>query len=233
MQLRSSAFLAALALGSGVLAACNSDSSSGPDTQVDVVSSKTECSPATTAFKAGTVTFRVVNKGSTATELYVLTEGGKVVAEVENVGPGTSRTLKADLKAGEYELSCKPGQTGSGIRRKITVTGPGGGEDAEGAEETAYDREVELSAQEFVFKGEIGEIRAGDAIEFKLQNKGTIDHEFEVTGPGGDPLGEIGPTAAGQTGEVVLEFAEAGTYAYECGIDDHADRGMKGTFTVS
>jgi plastocyanin len=32
---------------------------------------------------------------------------------------------------------------------------------------------------------------------------------------------------------VVLELKVPGTYSYECGIADHADRGMKGTFTVT
>jgi len=112
--------LGALALGAAALGACSS-ASSGP--AVDVISTGTECSPATTAFTAGSTRFRVVNKGSEATELYVTTTAGKVVGEVENVGPGTSRTLVADLSAGEYRLTCKPGQTGDGIRRTITVTG--------------------------------------------------------------------------------------------------------------
>ena len=46
-----------------------------------------------------------------------------VVAEVENIGPGTSRDMTADLAPGTYEIACKPGQTGDGIRAQLTVTG--------------------------------------------------------------------------------------------------------------
>jgi iron uptake system component EfeO len=53
------------------------------------------------------VKLSVRNSGSAATELYVYEEG-KVLTEVENVGPGTSRTLSAELRSGKsYELACK------------------------------------------------------------------------------------------------------------------------------
>jgi len=123
VKLRPSLFLGALVTGA-VLGGCGSDAK-GP--QVEVVSTKTTCTPAQTAFTAGKVTFKVVNKGAEATELYVRDKSGGVVGEVENVGPGTSRTLTADLKAGDYQLSCKPGQTGDGITQPITVRDSGAG----------------------------------------------------------------------------------------------------------
>lgn len=228
MRMSPSAGLAALAVTAATLGACGSGASAG---EVEVVSTKTACTSARTEFEAGSTTFRIVNKGDQATELYVLTKGGKVVGEVENVGPGTSRTLRADLKAGDYELACKPGQTGNGIRQAITVTGSGGGEGGEDAE--AYDREIELKAVDFAFDGAVSDVKVGERIEFKLHNQGTVEHELEVFGPDGRALGEIGPTAPGATGEAVLAFTVAGAYTYKCGIDDHAERGMTGTFTVA
>lgn len=94
---------------------------SGAET-VKVVSTNTECTPEKTSFDAGSVTFEVVNEGSKVTELYVYGAGDKVISEVENVGPGTSRTLEVKLAKGEYELACKPGQTGKGIRKTIDVS---------------------------------------------------------------------------------------------------------------
>ena len=59
------------------------------------------------------------------------------------------------------------------------------------------------------------------------------EHEFEIRRPTGSVLGEIGPTAPGATGTVVLTFDAPGTYTYVCGIADHETKGMTGTFTVS
>jgi iron uptake system component EfeO len=221
------------------LAACGgssggSTSASGGD--VAVTSSDTACEVATTSFDPGKVTFDVKNSGKDVTEVYVYGKGSdgdfdKVVGEVENIAPGTSRDFPVDVKSGEYEVACKPGQTGEGIRTKITVSGQAAaGED----EDAKYDREVEVTAKEYAFTGLEGfTAKAGEKIEFKLENAGTMEHEFEVLGPDGKDVGEVGPTAPGKDGEVVLTLDQPGTYTYLCGIADHASRGMKGTFTVS
>lgn len=107
-----------------LLVGCGNDKDKGStDTvgAVEVVSDATACTPAMATFAPGKVKLSIKNTGSAATELYVY-EDGKVLAEVENVGPGTSRSLTADLKAGKtYQLSCKPG--GNEIKIPITVTG--------------------------------------------------------------------------------------------------------------
>jgi len=117
--------LLAIAVGLVVLppglAACGrgggSDDTSGA---VEVVSTNNACTPARSSFPPGKVKLAVKNNSSSATELYVY-EDGKVLTEVENVGPGTSRSLTATLKAGKlYQLSCKPG--GKEIRVPLIVT---------------------------------------------------------------------------------------------------------------
>ncbi len=111
-----------LALGPTLLVGCgggsgNTDSSGA----VEIVSTNDACTPARTTFAPGKVKLAIKNSASSATELYVY-QDGKLLTEVENVGPGTSRSLSAELKAGRtYELSCKPG--GREIRVPITVTG--------------------------------------------------------------------------------------------------------------
>ena len=45
------------------------------------------------------------------------------MAEVENIAPGLTRELLAELPAGTYEAVCKPGMIGDGIRQELTVTG--------------------------------------------------------------------------------------------------------------
>ena len=71
---------------------------------------------ARTDLDAGTSTFAVKNDGDDVTEVYVYADGDEVKGEVENIGPGTSRDLDVDLTAGEYEVACKPGMKGDGIR---------------------------------------------------------------------------------------------------------------------
>jgi plastocyanin len=203
-------------------AACTSSS----EDATSVTSTDTACTPERTTFDAGTLTFRVVNRGSQPTELYVFGPDDEVISEVENVGPGTSRELTVDLGAGRYELGCKPGQTGDGIRAPITVTG------AAKATKSA-DREVELTATDYAFGLADANIKVGETIRFEMRNLGKEPHEFEVFGPDGKVLGEIAEIKADASGSVTLSFDRPGTYRYICDVDDHQARGMKGTFTVS
>ncbi|MFZ2176446.1 MAG: iron uptake system protein EfeO, partial [Rhodococcus sp. (in: high G+C Gram-positive bacteria)] len=72
----------------------------------------------------GSTTFQVTNNGSKVTEFYVFAEGDRAMGEVENIGPGLTRQLIVSLpEAGTYQLVCKPGMVGTGIRRDFTVTG--------------------------------------------------------------------------------------------------------------
>jgi len=212
-----------------VLAACGSDDSTSGDV-ISIVASDTACDVADTELPAGETTFEIENKGDDVTEVYVYAAGDRIVTEKENIGPGTSVNLKVDLAAGEYEIACKPGQKGDGIRQDIKVSGKGGK-----ALESKYDREIEFTAKDFAFEG-LADFSAkkGEAIEFKMENKGPAsEHEFEVFLPSDEELGEIGPTKVGATGEAIFKFEESGTYRYICGIDGHENLGMKGTFTVA
>jgi uncharacterized cupredoxin-like copper-binding protein len=215
--------LVALAIGA---VGCTSSSS---DT-IAVTSTKTTCVPARTRLDAGKLTFEVTNKGRQTTELYVFGEGDKVIDEVENVGPGTSRTLTVDLAAGDYQLGCKPGQKGNGIRADITVVGKGG---AVQAGTKAADRDVELTAVDYSFQLDDPGIKAGETIRFLMKNAGHQPHDFEVFTPDNKVLGQIDQTDPDKTGKATLTFAEPGRYRYICDVADHQSRGMKGAFTVA
>jgi iron uptake system component EfeO len=230
------ALIAVTTLALSLTACGGSDAtdSAGESSTVAVKAGDTTCEVATRQFTSGdTVLFDVENTGKDVTEVYVYGKGSsdkfdKIVGEVENIAPGTSRDFSVTLGGGEYEVACKPGQKGDGIRTEIEVAG-----EAEETEST-YDHEIKFTAKEFAFTGLAGfTAKAGDKIEFSMTNNGTMQHEFEVFGPDGTAIGEIGPTDAGKVGEVILKLEKAGTYTFKCGIADHAARGMKGSFTVS
>lgn len=219
-----SAVVAAL-LATIALAACSSGDNA---TVIDLTASDDACVVQQPDLSAGSTTFHIRNEGKKVTEVYIYAEGDRVVTERENIGPGTSANLSANLAAGTYEVACKPGMTGDGIRQTITVTGKGGD-----ALLDTGDIEVQFTASEYHYTGlDDLALHRGDTVEFEMRNNGTIEHEFEVFGPDGEVLGEVGPTAAGEEGKVVLELAEAGEYRYLCGIDGHESLGMVGTFTV-
>lgn len=212
-----------LALG---VSACSSDDTKGA---IDVTATNDECDVATTDLKAGKTTFAVKNDGDDVTEVYVYANGDEVKGEVENIGPGTSRNLTVDLTSGDYEVACKPGMKGDGIRTKISVTGAGGTATAKPT------KTVTIEAMDYSYGGLDGmTFTKGETVEFRLHNKAPAEkHELEILGPDGDALGEVGPTKPGATGHVVITLVEAGTYRANCGIEDHAAKGMQGTFTVA
>lgn len=212
----------------------DSDGGTGGSTQrVDVAAGDTTCTLSETSFAAGKIALDVTNEGKDVTEVYVYGKGGsgkfdKVVGEVENIAPGTSRDFEVDVTEGEYEVACKPGQKGDGIRTEIEVSGEGG------SSEAAYDREVEVSATDFAFSGLAGlAVKTGEKIEFKLSNKGAATHNLTVLAADGTEVGKVADVAPGAEGEAIIAFAKAGTYTYKCTIGTHAEQGMEGTFTVS
>lgn len=111
------------AVGTLALAGC----SAGDDTvngTIAVTATDTSCQIADTDLEAGGYTFAVKNAGEQVTEFYVY-QGSKVISEVENIAPGTTRKLTVKLAAGSYEGACKPGMKGDGIRTRITVKAGG------------------------------------------------------------------------------------------------------------
>jgi iron uptake system component EfeO len=208
-----------------VLAACASNDTKGA---IKVTATDDACKVAKTELTAGSSTFAVSNQGSDVTEVYVYTDEDEVKGEVENVGPGTTRNLNVDLTAGEYQVACKPGMKGDGIRTKITVTGSGGTATAKPS------ATVHVKAIDYAYEGIDGvKLAKGATVEFVLKNDApSEEHEMEVFGPDGKAIGEVGPTKPGHTGRVALTLPSAGTYQVRCGIDHHAKKGMKGSFTV-
>jgi iron uptake system component EfeO len=129
-RLRLAALPAAALLAAAALTACGGSSAEGGEASsakntVTVDATDTKCKLDKTDFPAGTVHLAIENKGNKVTEVYIY-QGKRIITEKENIGPGTSYKLTSSLKAGDYEVACKPGMTGDGIRTAIKVSGTGG-----------------------------------------------------------------------------------------------------------
>jgi len=128
--------LAVTALGALALSGCVAKSDAAATDALTVSSTASACDVSGDAASSGTLTFDVSNKGDDVTEFYLLAEDGlRIVGEVENIAPGTSRTLTLVAQPGKYFTVCKPGMTGDGVgRAAFTVSGDAvalTGEDAE------------------------------------------------------------------------------------------------------
>ncbi|MFF8912739.1 iron uptake system protein EfeO [Streptomyces sp. NPDC015032] len=114
---------AATAAALTAVTGCAEKSDGKGDGAVQVVAKDDSCEVSKKKLPAGHVELAVENKGSKVTEVYVLFPDDRIVAERENIGPGTKANITAEIKAGSYEVACKPGMKGHGIRQKIEVTG--------------------------------------------------------------------------------------------------------------
>ncbi|WP_061295371.1 iron uptake system protein EfeO [Herbidospora cretacea] len=140
--------------------------------KVSVAASDTACDVGVTEIAAGTSTFAITNGGSKVTEFYVYAPGDRVMAEVENIVPGLTRELIAELPAGTYETACKPGMVGKGIRNALTVTGEHQPltADAALAEATAsYKRYIKSQSDTLLTKTQefVDAVKAGDVEKAK------------------------------------------------------------------
>ena len=125
----------------------DSDNSSGSGSRtISVTSSDDACDlSADTHGREGR--FKVKNTGSKVTEFYLYAQDGKrIVGEVENIGPGLSRSLVVNMAAGSYVPACKPGMTGKGIRSTFTVTPSKG---ASGTASGTAQKQVEAANEQY------------------------------------------------------------------------------------
>ncbi|QWZ08265.1 cupredoxin domain-containing protein [Nocardioides panacis] len=158
----------AAALVAGVslpaLAACTDNSSSSSDATdgrtIAVTSSSDACDLSSDTAPSGRLVFTIKNTGQEVTEFYLYAADGKrIVAEVENIGPGLSRTLVVNADAATYVPACKPGMKGTGIRSELTVTESGGSGKASAAVQEQVDQ-ANAAYREYV-EDESGQLLAG------------------------------------------------------------------------
>ncbi|MFG2792087.1 iron uptake system protein EfeO [Streptomyces sp. NPDC048419] len=104
---------------------CTEKSKADGDAAIKVTAADSKCDTSAKSIPAGQVTLSIENTGSKATEVEILFPDDRIVSEKENIGPGTKYSLTAEVKAGSYEIACRPGMKGHGVRQKLTVTGSG------------------------------------------------------------------------------------------------------------
>ncbi|MFE1750081.1 iron uptake system protein EfeO [Streptomyces anandii] len=116
---------AATAAALTALTACTAKSDAEDGDAIRVTAADDTCETSAKTVPAGHVTLKIENEGSKATEVEIVFPDDRIVSEKENIGPGTKYTLTAEVKAGSYEIACRPGMKGHGVRQKLTVTGGG------------------------------------------------------------------------------------------------------------
>ncbi|MET8911446.1 hypothetical protein [Micromonospora sp. NPDC004551] len=193
MKSRTAAVVVAIC-ATAALTACGDDDPAPTGVEVPVTATDTSCEVATTLFNPGAVTFAVTNRGQQATGVYLYGRSGtdftKVVAEAADVAPGKTGDLRATLATGLYEVACKPGRQGDGLRTRITVSDDGAV--ASAAAETAYDREVAVELTADGITGAEGLIaEPGEKIALRVTNKATGARTVSVLDPKGKRAAEV------------------------------------------
>jgi uncharacterized cupredoxin-like copper-binding protein len=233
LPVRLLAVAGAVALAGG-LAGCGNDGGAAAAVH-EVKAGDDSCQVDDTSLEAGKHAFRIENVGSDVTEVYVYGKDGddfsKIMGERENIGPGTAQTLHVDLAAGDYEVACKPGMTGDGIRTALSVTGRGG---SSHATEESYDRELEFEVEKdgTVEQPSTLSATAGERIEFKLVNQASTEYYLEVLAPDHSDLGE-GEAHGGEVAEFVAEVADGGDYQVKVFADGSEDQATTLTLKVT
>ncbi|MEU2113033.1 iron uptake system protein EfeO [Streptomyces sp. NPDC019507] len=187
------AAVSALAAVTGCAEKSDAEGGSGA---IAVTAKDDACEVSAKEFPAGHVRLDIENKGSKVTEVYILFPDDRIVTERENIGPGTKASLTAEVKAGDYEIACKPGMRGEGIRRPVKATG---GTAAKRSPEmdaavAAYRTYAQQQADETLPKAKVftDAVRAGDV---EAAKKAYADSRigWERTEPVAESFGDIDP----------------------------------------
>ena len=88
---------------------------------VAVTASDRSCGLSVQAVFAGPNVLAVTNTGTVATEIYVYGPDDRVVTERPDIAPGERADVTFEVPVGEYEIACKPGQEGDGIRTALSA----------------------------------------------------------------------------------------------------------------
>ncbi|MGV9525888.1 iron uptake system protein EfeO [Streptomyces cellulosae] len=163
---------------------------------VQVTATDDTCEVSAKEFPAGHVELAIENKGSKVTEVYLLFPDDRVVTERENIGPGTTQRVTAEVKPGDYRIACKPGMKGAGIRQDVKATGKGAAERDPRLDKAvaAYRTYVQAQADETLPLAETfaKAVKAGD-LEAAKKAYAPSRVGWERTEPVAESFGDIDP----------------------------------------
>ncbi|MCI2422733.1 cupredoxin domain-containing protein [Saccharopolyspora sp. K220] len=200
------------ALCTVLLASCGGQPGGNAPGAISVQAGDNACTLSTTSAPAGTIRFDVTNTGSQVTEFYLFGEGDRIVSEVENIGPGLTRQLVADVpQGGKYTTACKPGMQGDGIRGEFTVTGSAAAPDGAAARSvTDYKQYVDQQAAELkTSTARFAEaVKSGD-VALAKQLYASARLPWERIEPVAESFGDLDPKMDGR--EADLEPGQAFT----------------------
>ncbi len=211
---------AALALAgcSGTDSAASAGETGGA---IVVTATDTACQVSATSAPAGTITFKVTNKGNKINEFYVYAEGDRIMGEVENVAPGLSRDFHVEItEPGTYETACKPGMVGDGIRAAFTVTGdaPAAKTDNQLLQQAVAEYHRYTTSQADAFLAEttkfVALVKAGKVEEAKALYP-TARSYWERIEPVAESFGELDPKIDGREDVVEEGMAFTGYHRLE------------------
>lgn len=94
--------------------------------------------------------------------------------------------------------------------------------------DSEVDRTIEVAGGSFYFEPDNIEVEQGETIEFTLVNEGG-QHDLRIPSLGAG----TSVISGGETESFTVTFDETGEYEFICSVGAHAQRGMKGTITVS
>lgn len=96
---------------------------------------------------------------------------------------------------------------------------------ATGGIRSAQAATVKVKMTEFAFAVSPKAVKKG-VVTFRLENAGTLPHDFKINGKGSKVLD------GGGAGALKVTFKKKGKFRYLCTIPGHAEAGMKGVLTV-
>ena len=115
-----------------------------------------------------------------------------------------------------------------GLAVALAACGGGGG----GAPQPAAGKTVNVDATEFAFNPNTFSGTVGQKITFKINNKGTVDHNFVILNADGSQ--ELAKTEVKVGASATLDFTPtaAGEYQVDCNLPGHKEAGMVGKLIV-
>ncbi|GAY10929.1 iron uptake system protein EfeO [Pseudonocardia sp. N23] len=189
------------------------------DGSIAVDAGENSCGVAQTAIAAGRHTFTVTNTASQVTEVYIYATGDRIMGEVENIGPATTRTLIVDLPAGDYQVACKPGMVGNGNRTALAVSGaapPGTTDQSLQAAVDSYHAYVGTEAKALLdtTTALVAAIESGDLAAAR-QAYPTARLHYERIEPIAESLGDLDPLIDMRIDDATADTPFVGFHAIE------------------